>query len=97
MVRRGRTDKDGIVPALLSAEITTRIGRDPAEIYRDLTQRLGEPTERRVQAAATAQQRARLATALARAVSAIPNWPAKRSSRCSTARQAITPPLAASR
>ena len=55
------TDKDGIVPALLSAEITTRIGRDPAEIYRDLTQRLGEPSERRVQAAATAQQRALLA------------------------------------
>jgi phosphoglucomutase len=55
------TDKDGIVPALLAAEITTRTGRDPAEIYRDLTQRLGEPTERRVQAVATAQQRAQLA------------------------------------
>jgi phosphoglucomutase len=55
------TDKDGIVPALLSAEITTRIGRDPAEIYRDLTQRMGEPAERRVQAVATAQQRALLA------------------------------------
>ncbi len=55
------TDKDGIVPALLAAEITTRIGRDPAEIYRDLTQRMGEPVERRVQAVATAQQRAVLA------------------------------------
>ncbi|MFM0207716.1 phosphoglucomutase (alpha-D-glucose-1,6-bisphosphate-dependent) [Paraburkholderia sediminicola] len=54
------TDKDGIVPALLSAEITTRIGRDPAEIYRDLTQRMGEPVERRVQAVATARQRALL-------------------------------------
>ncbi|CAE6838589.1 Phosphoglucomutase [Paraburkholderia domus] len=54
------TDKDGIVPALLSAEITTRIGRDPAEIYRDLTQRMGEPVERRVQAVATAPQRAML-------------------------------------
>ncbi|ANB76196.1 phosphoglucomutase [Paraburkholderia phytofirmans OLGA172] len=54
------TDKDGIVSALLSAEITTRIGRDPAEIYRDLTQRMGEPVERRVQAVATAQQRALL-------------------------------------
>ncbi|NPT41692.1 alpha-D-glucose phosphate-specific phosphoglucomutase [Paraburkholderia sp. 1N] len=52
------TDKDGIVPALLAAEITTRIGRDPAEIYRDLTQRMGEPVERRVQAVATAPQRA---------------------------------------
>jgi phosphoglucomutase len=55
------TDKDGIVPALLSAEITTRTGRDPAEIYRGLTQRLGEPVERRVEAKATAQQRALLA------------------------------------
>jgi phosphoglucomutase len=55
------TDKDGIVPALLAAEITTRTGRDPAEIFRDLTQRLGEPVERRVQAAATAPQRALLA------------------------------------
>ena len=54
------TDKDGIVPALLSAEITTRIGRDPAEIFRDLTQRMGEPVERRVQAVATAPQRAML-------------------------------------
>ena len=55
------TDKDGIVPALLAAEITTRTGRDPAEIYRDLTQRLGEPVERREQAVATAAQRALLA------------------------------------
>jgi phosphoglucomutase len=53
-------DKDGIVPALLSAEITTRIGRDPAEIYRNLTQKMGEPVERRVQAVATAPQRAML-------------------------------------
>ena len=28
------TDKDGIVPALLAAEITARTGRDPGEIYR---------------------------------------------------------------
>lgn len=53
-------DKDGIVPALLSAEITTRIGCDPAEIYRNLTQKMGEPVERRVQAVATAPQRAML-------------------------------------
>ncbi|MGF6722944.1 hypothetical protein P3T43_002296 [Paraburkholderia sp. GAS41] len=54
------TDKDGIVAALLSAEMTTRIGRDPAEIYRDLTRRMGEPVERRMQVVATAQQRALL-------------------------------------
>ena len=34
------TDKDGIVPALLAAEITARMGRDPGEIYRELTQRV---------------------------------------------------------
>jgi phosphoglucomutase len=54
------TDKDGIVLALLAAEITMRMGRDPGEIYRALTQELGEPVERRVQCAATPQQKTRL-------------------------------------
>ena len=55
------TDKDGMVPALLAAEMTIRMGRDPAELYRKLTAQLGAPAERRIQAAATAPQRARLA------------------------------------
>ena len=55
------TDKDGIVPALLAAEITVRMGRDPGEIYQALTQELGEPVEQRVQAAATLKQRTLLA------------------------------------
>jgi phosphoglucomutase len=55
------TDKDGIVPALLAVEITHRMGRDPGEIYRDITRDLGEPAERRVQARATPQQKLRLA------------------------------------
>jgi phosphoglucomutase len=55
------TDKDGIVPALLSAEITARTGHDPAEHYRRLGQTLGEPFADRRDAAATAGQRARLA------------------------------------
>ena len=55
------TDKDGIVPALLAAEITLRTGRDPGEIYRAITRDLGEPVERRVQATATPQQKRRLA------------------------------------
>jgi phosphoglucomutase len=54
------TDKDGIVPALLSAEITARLGRDPGEIYRDLTRELGDPVYRRVDAPATPEQKARL-------------------------------------
>ncbi|GAA4024451.1 phosphoglucomutase (alpha-D-glucose-1,6-bisphosphate-dependent) [Actimicrobium antarcticum] len=55
------TDKDGMVPALLSAEITARTGRDPGALYRDLTQALGTPVAARVEAAATPQQKARLA------------------------------------
>jgi len=51
------TDKDGIVPALLSAEITTRMGRDPGEIYRELTQEFGEPAYDRVEAPATPEQK----------------------------------------
>ena len=47
------TDKDGIVPALLAAEITARMGRDPGEIYRELTREFGEPAYDRVEAPAT--------------------------------------------
>jgi phosphoglucomutase len=51
------TDKDGIVPALLSAEITARMGRDPGEIYRELTREFGEPAYDRVEAPATPAQK----------------------------------------
>jgi len=54
------TDKDGIVPALLAAEITARMGRDPGEIYRDLTREFGEPVYERIDAPATPQQKALL-------------------------------------
>lgn len=57
------TDKDGMVPALLSAEITARMGRDPGEIYRELTRELGEPVYDRVEASATPAQK-RLLTQL---------------------------------
>ncbi len=55
------TDKDGIVPALLSAEITARGGRDPGELYRRLVEELGEPAADRVEASATIGQKAKLA------------------------------------
>jgi phosphoglucomutase len=55
------TDKDGIVPALLSAEITARTGRDPGERYAELARELGEPAADRVEAPATAEQKQRLA------------------------------------
>jgi phosphoglucomutase len=54
------TDKDGLIPALLAAEITAREGRDPGEIYRELTQELGEPFADRVEAPATPEQKKRL-------------------------------------
>jgi phosphoglucomutase len=51
------TDKDGIAPAWLAAEITARAGRDPGEIYHDLTRELGEPISDRVEAPATPAQK----------------------------------------
>ncbi len=55
------TDKDGIVPALLSAEITACMGRDPGEIYRELAREFGEPVYDRVEAPATPEQKQMLA------------------------------------
>ncbi|MDQ0082179.1 phosphoglucomutase [Variovorax boronicumulans] len=56
------TDKDGLVPALLSAEIAARTGRDPGERYTELTQALGQPVSDRVDAAATVEQKKRLSS-----------------------------------
>lgn len=47
------TDKDGIAPALLSGEITARMGRDPGDVYRELAGELGAPLYDRVEAKAT--------------------------------------------
>jgi len=55
------TDKDGLVPALLSAEITARTGKDPGELFGQLTRDLGRPWANRVEAAATPAQKAKLA------------------------------------
>jgi phosphoglucomutase len=54
------TDKDGMVPALLAAEITARMGRDPGDLYRDLTREFGEPAYDLVGAPATREQKERL-------------------------------------
>jgi phosphoglucomutase len=54
------TDKDGIIAALLSAEITARSGKDPGEIYAGLCEKYGRPVYERIDAPANAQQRARL-------------------------------------
>jgi phosphoglucomutase len=54
------TDKDGIVPALLSAEITARTGKDPGAHYQALTQELGTSYADRIDAPATPAQKAKL-------------------------------------
>jgi phosphoglucomutase len=54
------TDKDGIAPALLSVEMTARTGRDPGELYRQMTRDLGEPVFSRVDASATREQKKKL-------------------------------------
>jgi phosphoglucomutase len=54
------TDKDGIVPCLLAAEITARTGSDPGQCYAALARELGEPVGDRVEAPATPEQKARL-------------------------------------
>ncbi|MGC2032589.1 MAG: phosphoglucomutase, alpha-D-glucose phosphate-specific, partial [Steroidobacteraceae bacterium] len=54
------TDKDGMVPALLSAEITARTGRDPGAAYGALAQELGKVYASRVDAAANPEQKQKL-------------------------------------
>jgi phosphoglucomutase len=58
--RAWTTDKDGLAPALLSAEITARTGRDPGEHYRALTAELGACFSDRVDAAANPAQKQKL-------------------------------------
>jgi phosphoglucomutase len=55
------TDKDGMILALLSAEITAKRQRDPGEVYRQLTEEFGAPVYERIDAPASAAQRAKLA------------------------------------
>ncbi|WP_394202667.1 phosphoglucomutase (alpha-D-glucose-1,6-bisphosphate-dependent) [Marinagarivorans algicola] len=54
------TDKDGLAPALLSAEITAKTGRDPGENYQALIKKYGEPIADRIQAVASTEQKAKL-------------------------------------
>jgi phosphoglucomutase len=54
------TDKDGPIMDLLAAEITARTGKDPGELYQELTTKFGTPYYTRVDAPATPDQKARL-------------------------------------
>ena len=64
------TDKDGIVAALLAAEITARMGRDPGLLYAELANEFGNPVAERVDAPAGLEQKARLAAMTAQSVTA---------------------------
>jgi phosphoglucomutase len=55
------TDKDGLIPGLLSAEMTARTGKDPGQLYAELTAKYGNPVYERIDAAATKEQKAKLA------------------------------------
>ncbi len=55
------TDKDGIIMGLLAAEMTAVTGKDPGELYQDLTRRYGQPEFARIDAPATAEQKRILA------------------------------------
>jgi phosphoglucomutase len=55
------TDKDGFIPALLAAEMTATLKKDPGEIYKTLADELGHSTYDRVEAKANAEQKAKLA------------------------------------
>ncbi len=55
------TDKDGPIMGLLAAEMTARTGKDPGELYQALTAKYGNPVYQRIDAAATKDQKAKLA------------------------------------
>jgi phosphoglucomutase len=54
------TDKDGIILGLLAAEILARTGKDPSELFAELTSQLGVPFYERIDVSATAQQKSAL-------------------------------------
>jgi phosphoglucomutase len=55
------TDKDGLIPGLLAAEMHARTGKDPGTLYAEITAKYGAPVYQRIDAAATKEQKAKLA------------------------------------
>jgi phosphoglucomutase len=51
------TDKDGLIPCLLAAEMTARTGRDPGQTYAGLADRFGHAVYRRVDVAASPEEK----------------------------------------
>jgi phosphoglucomutase len=54
------TDKDGLIPCLLAAEMTARTGTDPGELYAGLAERFGRSAYRRIDVAASPEEKAAL-------------------------------------
>ena len=64
------TDKDGLILGLLAAEMTTVTGKDPGDLYRDLTSKYGDPAYERIDAPATPDQKKILAGLTAKDITA---------------------------
>ena len=64
------TDKDGLILALLAAEITAVTGKTPSQHYAELTAKFGAPAYERIDAPATLEQKAKLGKLSASAVTA---------------------------
>jgi phosphoglucomutase len=64
------TDKDGLIMGLLAAEMTAVTGKDPGVLYGELTAKYGAPVYQRIDAAATKEQKAKLAKLSASEVTA---------------------------
>jgi phosphoglucomutase len=62
------TDKDGIIAALLAAEITATCKKDPGQLYAELTGELGDPLYRRSEAPASGEQKSALEHATAKSI-----------------------------
>lgn len=56
------TDKDGFIPCLLAAEMTARLGKNPSELYRDLTAELGTPVYSRLDSPTTTATKKKVTT-----------------------------------
>jgi phosphoglucomutase len=64
------TDKDGLICGLLAAEMTARTGKDPGQLYGELTAKYGAPVYQRIDAAATKDEKVKLSKLSASAVTA---------------------------
>jgi phosphoglucomutase len=64
------TDKDGLIPGLLAAEMTARTGKDPGQLYSESTEKYGNPVYQRIDAAATKEEKAKLSKLSATQVTA---------------------------